>query len=327
MAKFRSVLQMLGLLIMTLAFTSLAHAQATRTWVSGTGSDANPCSLTAPCKTFAGAISKTFINGEIDVLDPGGFGTVTITKSITIDGTGTFASILNSGTTGITINLTSNAPDDPLNTVRLRGLSLNGTGASGTVGTSTGIRGINVSSANTRQVHLVVEDCVIDGNINEGILFNGPGGKLSVRNSSIRNNGGSGIRTLSTLAGSTGVIHVSIDNSSTNLNQQGVRFEGNSFGVVKNSVASENSLNGLVVFPQSIGGAEMEVMDSSASNNGQFGIFAGGTGFSGVVRIFNVTAFHNTSNQLSVNAGGQILSNGKNHIGTPTNAPGVFTDQ
>ena len=96
---------------------------------------------------------------------------------------------------------------------------------------------------------------------------------------------------------------------------------------MKNSVASENSLNGLVVFPQTIGGAEMEVMDSSASNNGQFGIFSGGTGFSGVVRIFNVTVFHNKTNQLSVNAGGQILSNGKNHIGTPTNAPGVFTDQ
>src|SRR5690349_8388073 len=81
-----------------------AHAQATRTWVSGVGDDANPCSRTAPCKTFAGAISKTAAGGEISVLDPGGFGAVTITKSISItnDGVGE-AGILASGVTGINI--------------------------------------------------------------------------------------------------------------------------------------------------------------------------------------------------------------------------------
>src|SRR3954465_15178114 len=81
-----------------------AQAQASRTWVSGVGDDANPCSRTAPCKTFAGAISKTVINGEINCLDPGGFGAVTITKSITIDCHEVFASILNSGTNGVIIN-------------------------------------------------------------------------------------------------------------------------------------------------------------------------------------------------------------------------------
>src|SRR5262249_59046911 len=80
-----------------------AHAQATRTWVSGVGDDANPCSRTAPCKTFAGAISKTAAAGEIDCLDPGGFGAVTITKSITIDCSETFGSVLVSGTNGILI--------------------------------------------------------------------------------------------------------------------------------------------------------------------------------------------------------------------------------
>src|SRR6266513_6517543 len=83
-----------------------AQAQATRTWVSGVGDDANPCSRTAPCKTFAGAISKTAAGGEISVLDPGGFGAVTITKSITIDGTGMLGSILAAGTTGINVNMT-----------------------------------------------------------------------------------------------------------------------------------------------------------------------------------------------------------------------------
>src|SRR5260221_14271951 len=77
--------------------SSLAFAQATRTWVSGVGDDANPCSRTAPCKTFAGAISRTATGGEISVLDPGGYGAVTITKPITISGVGEQASILSSG--------------------------------------------------------------------------------------------------------------------------------------------------------------------------------------------------------------------------------------
>jgi hypothetical protein len=68
-----------GLLASLVALASApAHAQATRTWVSGVGDDVNPCSRTAPCKTFAGAVSKTVTAGEINCLDSGGFcGTVT----------------------------------------------------------------------------------------------------------------------------------------------------------------------------------------------------------------------------------------------------------
>src|SRR5256714_12759083 len=84
-------------------FSSGAFAQATRTWVSGVGDDVNPCSRTAPCKTFAGAISKTATDGEISVLDPGGYGAVTITKGIRIDGHSFVASDL-STTVGIVIN-------------------------------------------------------------------------------------------------------------------------------------------------------------------------------------------------------------------------------
>src|SRR5690348_9026429 len=83
---------------------SSAFAQATRTWVSGVGDDANPCSRTAPCKTFAGAISKTAAGGEISVLDPGGFGTVTITKAITINGEGNLAGIISAGGNAIVVN-------------------------------------------------------------------------------------------------------------------------------------------------------------------------------------------------------------------------------
>jgi hypothetical protein len=101
MRKIGLPLILFGLL---LGFSTSANAQATRTWVSGVGDDVNPCSRTAPCKTFAGAISKTAAGGEIDCLDPGGFGTLTITKSITID-CGTFpGGVLNSSVPGITVN-------------------------------------------------------------------------------------------------------------------------------------------------------------------------------------------------------------------------------
>ena len=110
-------------------------AQATRTWVSGVGDDANPCSRTAPCKTFAGAISKTAGLGEIDAVDPGGFGVLTITKSITLDGSGTHASILASGTVGLNIVA---GPNDK---VVIRNLSINGSG------TTLGTYGIHIQSA------------------------------------------------------------------------------------------------------------------------------------------------------------------------------------
>src|SRR3982751_598132 len=138
-----------ALALVALAVPSSAFGQATRTWVSGVGDDANPCSRTAPCKTFAGAISKTASNGEINCIDPGGFGAVTITKSITLDCTGTLGSILGSGTNAININL----PDtDSRQSVRLRGLSLDGA--------ATGLNGIRVISEKT---NVTIENIVIDG--------------------------------------------------------------------------------------------------------------------------------------------------------------------
>src|SRR5436853_1817773 len=104
MSKFRFTIKILAIAIFTFAFASMAQAQATRTWVSGVGDDANPCSRTAPCKTFAGAISKTAVDGEIDCIDSGGFGAVTITKAITIDGIGVMAGILAAGTNGVNVN-------------------------------------------------------------------------------------------------------------------------------------------------------------------------------------------------------------------------------
>jgi hypothetical protein len=119
----------LGLFMAVCLCASPAHAQATRTWVSGVGDDANPCSRTAPCKTFAGAISKTAAGGEINVLDPGGFGGVTITKSISIIST-TEAGVLVSGTNAIIVNVA--ATDEVL----LEGLDIEGLG--------TGLNGVHI---------------------------------------------------------------------------------------------------------------------------------------------------------------------------------------
>jgi len=153
--------------------------QATRTWVSGVGDDANPCSRTAPCKTFAGAISKTAVGGEIDVLDPGGFGAVTITKSITIDGGGFQAGVLVSGTNGIVIS-----PGSANIVVVLRGLNINGLGS--------GLQGITVTNdadPNTSLAALFVENCNIQQFSGNGIDFKpDANSKLFVTNTTVQSN-------------------------------------------------------------------------------------------------------------------------------------------
>ena len=130
-----------------LLLPATAFGQATRTWVSGVGDDANPCSRTAPCKTFAGAISKTAAGGEINVLDPGGFGGVTITKSLTIRGVGNTAGALVSGTNAIVINAAAT------DKVVIDGLDINGIG----VGAQTSLTGIKILSAK----HVIIRNVEI----------------------------------------------------------------------------------------------------------------------------------------------------------------------
>src|ERR1700754_1407697 len=105
MTNKSKLLALAGTTLALLAVSAPAHAQATRTWVSGVGDDLNPCSRTAPCKTFAGAISKTATGGEINCIDNGAYGAVTITKSITIKCEGVIAGVLATlGSSGIIIN-------------------------------------------------------------------------------------------------------------------------------------------------------------------------------------------------------------------------------
>ena len=154
-----------------LAGSLITMAQATRTWVSGVGDDANPCSRTAPCKTLAGAISKTATGGEINILDPGGFGAVTITKSITIDGGGIIGSILSSATNGIIVNA-------PNSLVTIRNFSING------AGTTLGINGIRVLAVK----RLAVENCILSNFSANGIDVNTTtGADVAVSNVTIHN--------------------------------------------------------------------------------------------------------------------------------------------
>src|SRR5689334_16393353 len=168
MRKFGLILGTIFAGLFVLAFAAPAQAQATRTWVSGVGDDANPCSRTAPCKTFAGAISKTAAGGEISVLDPGGFGAVTITKAITLNGDGTLASILVSGTNAIIIN--AGASD----TVIIRNLSFEGM--------NTGLAAVRVLAAGK----VVVENCAIYGFAGNSLEVNSSTAtSMDVRNTSI----------------------------------------------------------------------------------------------------------------------------------------------
>lgn len=159
----RALLVLLALTAVCAALPAAAQAQATRTWVSGTGDDVNPCSRTASCKTFAGAISKTARGGEINALDSAGYGSVTITKSMTIDGAGAHTSILNNIAQGVIINTL----DDPNAVVTLRNLSINGGGdGTGTCAQrNEGTRGINI----VRAGQVKIENVVIQQQAGEGI--------------------------------------------------------------------------------------------------------------------------------------------------------------
>jgi hypothetical protein len=211
-------------------------AQATRTWVSGVGDDVNPCSRTAPCKTFAGAISKTAAGGEINAIDPGGFGGVTITKSITIDGGGTFASILASTTTGVIVNALA------ADKIVLRNLSINGSLSAVSPGTPNGVRGINY----LRAAQLTLDNVQIQGFNTAGIDANlATNGELILRNVFITECA-IGVR----LTTSLGQLLATLDNTSI-INSTGIGLGVSATGSgatrvsVKRSTINHNNSDGV----------------------------------------------------------------------------------
>ena len=305
MKKTILTLSVLAALVLLLATSNYAFAQATRTWVSGVGDDANPCSRTAPCKTFAGAISKTAAGGEINVLDPGGFGAVTITKSITIDGSGgSIAGVLVSGTNGIVISASAS------DVVTLRNLDIDGL--------NTGLSGIKFIAGGALNVENV-----------EVYEFTGPGidfepnqagnSQLSVSDVIAHNDGGGGI--LVKPAGG-GTANASVLRFQSYQNLFGVRGEDRSNTTVFNTVVASSTANGYVAF--SAGTATNLFLESSvASNNATNGINS--TGAAATIRLSNMTITGNNVGLTNV-SGGAIISFGNNkNAGNGTNGAPTST--
>lgn len=314
MSKFRFTFKVLALAIFMFASVSIAQAQASRTWVSGVGDDANPCSRTAPCKTFAGAISKTAACGEISVLDPGGYGAVTITKSITIDGTGTMASILASLVNGITINAAAT------DVITIRGVSINGF--------CNGLSGINLLQAGT----VNVEDCVIFRMNGNGITSTDANGlKLNVRNTVIRNNGGDGINMV---AAQGGLARLTLQNVSLNGNVNGLHIRSGVTATASECVFAGNTAAG-VFADNTVGGsfAVARIQRSQISGNAT-GVQAGSAAgvSASVVEIGQNQIDFNTGSGVSLQTGGavetftnnSILGNGTNGcVGCTSIGPGA----
>jgi len=282
---------------------SLMSSQATRTWVSGVGDDANPCSRTAPCKTWAGAISKTANGGEIDALDPGGFGALTITKSITLDGGGgQVASTLVSGTNGIVVQAGVN------DVVTIRNIRINGLTQSG----NGGLNGIRWLSGKA----LHIEHCSIFGFNTSGIdLEPSGGGKAFIDDTTSTDNGFAGLLVQ---GGALTSVEVYRSRFYDNGNH-GVWASSNSSIAVTDSDSSGNPGEGFLAFAPA-GTAELNVSNSSANNNGT-GVLAGGSGSNtATIRITGVS-LNNNGTGISTGANGSVKSFGNNYnsgSGTPT---------
>lgn len=265
------------------AFGSFAQAQAFRTWVSGVGDDGNVCSRTAPCKTFGGAISKTAAGGEVNILDSSGYGFVTITKSITIDGAGAFASILAaSGTTGIVI---SAGADD---VVTLRNLSINGV--------RTGLDGIRFTSGKA----LNIDNVKIFGFTSDGIEVNKTAsGALSIDDSVISDCAAVGIK----IASSSGAVSTLVGRTRIQNCGSGIQAGANAALNIRDSDFSTNNIALLVDATN----AQASVFNVRFAGN-SVGISA----LAGVARIIDNTFF---SNSTGINpAGGRICSTGNNRF-------------
>lgn len=321
MNRFRLTLNIAALVLFTLAASLNASAQATRTWVSGTGSDADPCSYTAPCKTFASAISKTLPYGEVSVKDSGAYGQVTITKSVTIDARGHLASILASGGAGVTINISDAGDVDK--TVRLRGLTLNGTRA-GSLGPGT--RGVRILAAEK----VYIEDCLIDGFTATG-TGNGrgisdervvEGGKLFVTNTTVRNNGANGIVVFPG-AGAAVKLTAVLDRVNVYGNElTGVYAGIGSRVTIKDSNITSND-NAGVQADEVVGTTEVTIERSVISHN-KIGVYAGpGTP---VIRMSETTVTHNETGLQFANGAiytfGNCRIEGNDAGNTPTQSLG-----
>lgn len=296
-----------------------SSAQATRTWVAGVGDDANPCSRTAPCKTFAGAIPKTAAGGEINCIDQGAYGAVTITKSINLSCEGVTAGVLHSSTNGIVINAAST------DVINLRGLDINGGTPS-----SPGLNGVRILNAGK----VNIDNCMIRNSLNSNLglgngVFVGPTtGKIlvNINDSNISNNGGAsngaGVQVEPT---GTGSVFMSISNTKIFGNTMGVRgFANATTGSVEISISdsliSGNTFHGLVAQSEE-GSTKIMIDDTQIVGNLSHGIRS--VDANSIVRVNNSTITGNLVGVLSAN-GGSLRSYGNNAL-NGNGTDGAFT--
>ena len=316
--RVSGIIMALACAAMFLAPTA-ASAQATRTWISGVGDDVNPCSRTAPCKTFAGAISKTAAGGEIDTLDPGGFGGVTVTKAMTLanEGIGE-AGILVAGTNGVTVNCVS----DPNCVVVLRGLQIDG----GPIN-SNSLAGVKFFAGRA----LIIQNCVIrnftGGSPNGyGVSFTPSAGtaeSLVIDHTSISANGTGGVGTgtgagvfIQPAAG-TATINAEINDSIITTNNAGIRADtstntGTAVTVAITRSTITNNVNGGVTAINA-GSVPVTVsVDHSQVSGNNVGVNANGTS-TAILRMGNTQLFGNTVG-YKINNTAVITSFGNNNI-------------
>ncbi|MFD1983113.1 right-handed parallel beta-helix repeat-containing protein [Mesorhizobium newzealandense] len=315
MKVVRFFLSLAVLALASVFLTAPASAQATRTWVSGVGDDANPCSRTAPCKTFAGAISKTAVSGEINCIDPGGFGGVTITKSITIDCRNTEAGVLVSGTNAIIVNAPAGAA------VHLRGLDIFGVG--------TGLDGVRMVG----QGQLHIEDCNIERFASNGVEFlPTANSELYITNTRIAEAGAEGVLIKTTGAVGINAIlsKVEITNSGSgilvdgtgntvamNMTLTGSLISGNTGnGVAIKSIAAASPVRATIVGNtiSANAGTGVNANGAAASGNGSAIAFLGGSTVFG-----NVTGVSNTGSGAVQSFKNNMIS-GNVADGTPITA-------
>jgi hypothetical protein len=288
------------------AMTSNAQAQATRTWISGTGLDSNPCSRTAPCKTLAGAYPQTASGGEIDVLDGNAVGTLTIGHALTIDGGGgQVASILASGTSGIVVNAGANER------VVLRNLRLNGINQTA----AAGVHGIlfNTGAA------LAVENCVIEGFGGYGINFQpSVRANLTVVDSLLVGNGNLGAMTnaggliVSSAAISGGFNHASIVSTVIENGPSGITAGQNTKMELDHVTVGQTGLGGGDYAVTANGmNAEVSIDYSTISGNNFGGLHATN---SGMMHVANSSITYNNTNGILADAGGSVQSYGNNRV-------------
>ena len=244
MPKINFAVRVIALLTVALAFAAVAQAQATRTWVSGVGDDANPCSRTAPCKTFAGSISKTATFGEINCLDSGGFGSVTITKSITIKCEGTIGGILAAGVAGVIVNDSGSAtPGTAI--VTLSGLDIEGA--------NTGTNGIQFSSGAALHIHKTqIRGFRLSGTGGNGISITPSSGvpEVYVADSYITDNGST--------SATGGILIKPTGNASPNVTVNRTQIENNSAGIIADGSSSTGIACNISVRDSLIGGSSSD---------------------------------------------------------------------